>query len=217
MLARAEKRRQQWGKPGRTMEGIVETIPPGASYDLIITCSVLHHVPDLASFLKAVAGLQNAIPGALFLHLQDPNGEFLDDPKRSERAAEHTPVKIPDSLARFKPGRILARLKRELKGEQGQDYISKTNRALMQTGMISSPLSVDDIFSITDIHVRDGGISIDRMKAWLPDYRLVSRRSYGFFGVLSSNLPESLRRREDQYVQDGELNGEHAAAAWLRH
>jgi SAM-dependent methyltransferase len=215
MLARAQKRREQWGKTGRTVEGIVESLPSGVSYDLIITCSVLHHVPDLASFLKAVDSLQTGVPGALFIHLQDPNGDFLDDPMRAKRATEMAPA-IPDSLARFKPARILARLKREIKGEQGQDYISKTNRELMQTGIISSPLSVEEIFSITDIHVRDGGISIDRMKAWLPAYQLVSRRTYGFFGVLSSTLPPALRQREDQYSQAGELNGEHISAAWRR-
>jgi len=215
MLARAEKRRDQWGKPGRAIEGIVETLPPGASYDLIITSSVLHHVPDLPSFLKAVAGLQTAMPNALFIHLQDPNGDFVDDPKKAERAAE-IPAAIPDSIARFKPKRILGRLIREIKGEQGQDYISKTNRELIRTGVITQPLSVEEIFSITDIHVRDGGISIDRMKAWLPNYELAAHRSYGFFGGLSGNLPPALRQREKQYIQAGELNGEHVAAAWRR-
>ncbi len=215
MLARAEKRREQWAKPGRTIEGIVETLPPGASYDLIVTSSVLHHVPDLPSFLKAVAGLQNALPDALFIHLQDPNGDSVGDPRKAERAAELPPA-VPDSIARFTPKRILGRLMREIKGEQGQDYISKTNRELIRTGVIAKPLSVEEIFSITDIHVRDGGISIERMKAWLPDYELVAQRSYGFFGGLSSNLPQALRQREEQYIQDGELNGEHIAAAWRR-
>lgn len=216
MLARAEKRRREWNRPGRTVEGIIESLPSGASYDLIITCSVLHHVPDLASFLKAVAGLQDGRPGALFLHLQDPNGDFANDRTKSERIAEYKPIVIPDSLARFQPKRILGRLVREFKGEQGQDYVSKTNRELIRTGVISKPLSVEELFSITDIHVPDGGISIERMKAWLPDYELIAQRSYGFFGVLSSHLPPAFRQREDQYIRDGELNGEHVAAVWRR-
>jgi hypothetical protein len=54
------------------------------------------------------------------------------------------------------------------------------------------------------------------MKGWLPDYELVSQRSYGFFGVLASHLSPALRQREEQYVQAGELNGEHIGAAWRR-
>lgn len=215
MLARAEKRRQEWGRPGRTVEGIIEALPPGAAYDLIITCSVLHHVPDLASFLKAVAGLQSG-PGAIFIHLQDPNGDFDKDRKKLERVAEFSPIAIPDSLARFNPKRILRRLMREITGKQGQDYLSKTNRELIRTGIISKPLSTDEIFSITDIHVHGGGISIEKMKTWLPDYDLLSQRSYGFFGVLGSHLPSALKRREDRYSQDGELNGEHVMGAWRR-
>lgn len=216
MLARAEKRRKLWNRPGAAIEGIVENLPAGKTYDLIITCSVLHHVPDLPSFLSAVAGLQKDLPGALFLHLQDPNGDFPGDPKRAERFAEYKRTHVPDTLARFKPGRILARLKRELTGEQGQDYISKTNHELIHKGVVSNPLTVDEIFSITDIHVRDGGISVERMRPWLPDYQLVTQRSYGFFGVLRSALPPDLQRREDQYIEAGENNGGHVAAAWRR-
>jgi SAM-dependent methyltransferase len=215
MLARAQKRREQWNRPGQAIEGIVESVPAGKSYDLIITSSVLHHVPDLASFLKGVAALQMDAPGALFIHLQDPNGDCPNDPQKAARMAEFAP-KVPDTLARFKPSRILGRLKRELTGEQGQDYISKTNRELIAKGVITNPLSVDELFSITDIHVRDGGIYIEKMKTWLPDYELVRRQSYGFFGVLASHLPPALRIREEQYIRDGELNGEHNAAAWQR-
>lgn len=216
MLARAEKRRQEWNRPGRTVEGIIESLPAGVSYDLIITCSVLHHVPDLASFLNAVAGLQSSIPEAVFIHLQDPNGDYLQDPKKKERAAELVPVAIPESLARFTPKRILGRIKRQLTGEQGQDYLSKANRELVRSGVVSKPMSVEEIYAITDIHVFDGGISIEKMKGWLPDYDLVSQRSYGFFGVLGLHLPPALREREEKYIQAGELNGEHVAAAWRR-
>lgn len=105
---------------------------------------------------------------------------------------------------------------REIKGEQGQDYLSKANRELIRTGVISKPLSADDIFAVTDIHVRDGGISVNRMKPWLPDYQLASHRSYAFFGVQRSVLPPDLQGIEDQCSNEGALNGEYVAAAWRR-
>jgi 2-polyprenyl-3-methyl-5-hydroxy-6-metoxy-1,4-benzoquinol methylase len=216
MLARAEQRRKQWGKPGETMEGLVEGLAGRKRYNLVVTCSVLHHVPDLESFLGAVKALQSGGPdGSLFVHLQDPNGDFLDDPERKERAGQIFASKLPEWAARLAPRRVWGRLKREIKGEQGQDYISKTNRELVKAGVISTPLSTAEIFTITDIHVHDGGgVSIERMKTWLSEYQLVSRHSYAFFGVLASNLPLHLRAAEEQLARNGALNGEYIAAAW---
>jgi SAM-dependent methyltransferase len=216
MLARAHARRERWGKPGKTVEGLLPTLVGRQSYDLIITCSVLHHIPDIPAFLRAVAGLQDGLKEALFLHLQDPNGDFLDDPQLAQRSALVSNGKPPEWIARLAPSRVLGRLIRELKGEQGKDYLSKTNQELLKNGVVSDPLSVDEIFAITDIHVRDGGISIERINGWLPDYDLAAHRSYAFFGVLRSHLPRELQAQEDQLIHDGALNGEHVAAAWRR-
>jgi 2-polyprenyl-3-methyl-5-hydroxy-6-metoxy-1,4-benzoquinol methylase len=216
MLARAERRRKaEWKKPGESMEGLVQSLVGRKSYDLIITCSVLHHVPDLPAFLQAVAALQSGNPGALFLHLQDPNGDYLKDPQLRERSAQMS-QKVPNSIARFTPKRIFGRVMREIKGEQGQDYLSKANRELIKRGVISKPLSAGDMFAITDIHIRDGGICIRRMEEWLPDYKLVSNRAYAFFGVLRSELPAKLQMVEDECIRNGALNGEYVAAAWRR-
>lgn len=216
MLAKAQARRQQWGKPGEAIEGLVTSLAGRKPYNLIITCSVLHHVPDLPEFLRAVAGLQDGLDQALFIHLQDPNGDFFDDPHLAERSALVSSSKPPDWLARLTPSRVLGRLMREMKSEQGQDYLSKANRELVKNGVVTNPLSVDEIFAITDIHVRDGGISIQRMKAWLPDYELAAHRSYGFFGVLRSHLQPRFQDQEDQWVREAALNGGHVAAAWRR-
>lgn len=218
MLARAQARRKMWGKPGEAIEGLVESLSGRKHYNLIITCSVLHHVPDLASFLRAVTGLQETIRGAFFVHLQDPNRDYLNDPelvrRRAQLAASH---KAPAWLARLTPGRVLARLVRELKGEQGQDYISRANRELIERGFIASPLSVTEMFAITDIHAQEGqGISIEAMKSLLPGYDLISRRSYGFFGALSSELPPPMREIEERAIRDKAPNGFHVAAVWRR-
>ena len=217
MLERAAARRAGLGKSGRKIHGVVEdAAAAGHRYDLIITCSVLHHVPDLASFLGAIAELQKDLPQAVFLHLQDPNQDAQSDPEYQRRVAEFNHAKIPDSVARFHPARIWGRIKRELKGEQGQDYLSKTNQELIRQEMVQEPLTVEEIFIITDIHVQGEGISVKRLQAWLPDYDLVSERSYGFFGVLESDLPEKLKAEENRLSAEGALNGEHVSACWRR-
>jgi 2-polyprenyl-3-methyl-5-hydroxy-6-metoxy-1,4-benzoquinol methylase len=214
MLERARQKAASWKVPSRTIEGTVETLAgSGRNYGLIVTCSVLHHVPDLSAFVRSVRTLQN--PGGVFLHIQDPNGDYLADPECKQRIARMQHRNTPGWLQRLEPGRVLGRIKRELTGQQGQDYISKTNRALIAKGVIRTPLTVHELFSITDIHVQDEqGISIAELRTLMPDYRLVSQRSYGFFGQLASTLPPDIRVKENELIAARALNGFHVGALW---
>ncbi len=213
MLQRASERASGWKAPAICHEGLLNALPPGRQYELIVACSVLHHVPDLPAFLGGVRGLQ--APGGVFLHLQDPNGDFLDDAELRQRTARVSRRLLPEWACRFTPRRIFGRIHRELTGKQGQDFVSKTNRALLEKGIVTTLLSVHEIFSITDIHVQDGeGISISRMESWLPDYECLSRRSYGFFGMLHSALPRRRQPMEEELIARQALNGLHIAAAW---
>jgi ubiquinone/menaquinone biosynthesis C-methylase UbiE len=213
MLRQAAKRAATWSVPVETHEGLIDALPPGRTYELIVTCSVLHHVPDLAHFAGEVRGHQ--ADGGIFLHLQDPNGDYAADAELKKRTAEFSKKLLPEGCYRFTPKRIVEKLQRTLGGRQAEDYVSKTNRKLLQSGIVTSPLSVLEIYAITDIHVADGaGISIDRMKAWMPDYELLSRRSYGFFGALWDSLPPRLRVTEEQLIKSGAQNGLHVGAAW---
>jgi SAM-dependent methyltransferase len=213
MLRQAAKRASRWKTPSVCHEGLLSALPPGSRYELIVTCSVLHHVPNLPAFLGAVRDLQAA--GGVFLHLQDPNADFLGDPELRQRTAQASGLPFTAWSRRFAPRRIFGRIRRELTGKQGQDYLSKTNRALLGKGIVATPLSVQEIFSITDIHAQNGeGISISSMESWLPDYECLSRRSYAFFGRLPGALPKRWRRAEEDLIARQALNGLHIAAAW---
>jgi SAM-dependent methyltransferase len=213
MLSKAGARAQTWGVPFACHEGLLDALPGDRRYDFIVVCSVLHHVPDLPVFLGEVRAHQS--PGGVFLHLQDPNGDFLQDPERLRRSRETGDGPLPGPLQRFTPRRILGRLYREVTGKQHQDAVSKTNRALLDSRLIATPLSVQELYAITDIHVHDGrGISIRRMTAWLPEYECLSARSYGYFGKLWSVLPPHLRKMEDQLIERKEPNGLHVGAIW---
>jgi 2-polyprenyl-3-methyl-5-hydroxy-6-metoxy-1,4-benzoquinol methylase len=212
MMRQAAKRAEGWNVPYRCHRGYLHELQGGREYDLIITCSVLHHVPDLGAFLRQVRVRQ--APAGVFIHLQDPNGDYSDHPELRKRRETSKNV-LPQVLKRFTPGRIVRRLYRELTGKQGQDHISKTNRALLQAGLITTPLTTNEIYEITDIHVEDGnGISIERLRAWLPEYECISQRSYGFFGVLRTSLPPELQKTEAQLIESHALNGIHVGAAW---
>lgn len=215
MLRQASRRAAGWKTEAVFHQGLLNAIPPGKQFDLIVTCSVLHHVPDLPDFLGSVAALQPS--GGAFLHLQDPNGDFLGDPELRQRMSEAERSPFTEWASRFTPGRILGRIYRELTGRQGQDYLSKTNRALIDQGIVTTPLEVREIFCITDIHVQDGqGISISGMEAWLPGYKRLSRRSYAFFGQLWSELSAGRRHMEDALIAGRAPNGLHAGAIWRK-
>jgi len=211
MLKRAQQRAANWGVAVTAHEGLLDTLPLN-KYDLIVTCSVLHHVPDVPAFLDQVRDRQAA--GGVFIHLQDPNGEMLSSPVLQERTKQ-VASRLPEWAARLKPSRILGRLYRELTGKQGQDYISKTNRDLLSRKVLTTPLSVPELFSITDIHVMDGqGVSIARMRQWMPSHELVSERSYGYFGQLASELPPRWRQEENALSTRRDPAGMFIAGAW---
>ena len=213
MLLRAAERAKTWLVPTRQFEGLLDSFPAGQHYDLIVTSSVLHHVPDLHGFFRTVRSLQR--PGGVFLHVQDPNGDHLNDPELKRRKAE-VASKLPAWAQRLHPRRILGRLQREISGRQDQDYISKANRALIQQGLIKAPLTVAELFTITDIHVHDGaGLSIRDLRGLMPDYELLAQRSYGFFGQLPYGLHQRFAEREDELISAGALNGVHIGAVWM--
>jgi SAM-dependent methyltransferase len=212
MLRRASERARSWRVPVRSLEGLLDSADLRDKYDLIVTCSVLHHVPDIPGFLGIVRKLQKG--GGIFMHLQDPNGDFLGDPELKARM-EQEEKRSSQRTSRFHPRRILARLYRELTGEQGNDYIAKTNRELVASGVLKEPLTVTELFTITDIHVVDGkGVSVSEFRGLLPEYRLIVQRSYGFMGVLQTSLPHALRAEEQRLIDSQAPNGFHVGAVW---
>jgi 2-polyprenyl-3-methyl-5-hydroxy-6-metoxy-1,4-benzoquinol methylase len=212
MLRRASERASRWGARVAAHEGTVESLPQEARYDLIVTCSVLHHIPDLPRFLNAVRDHQ--APGGVFLHAQDPNADYADDPELRQRRALLQKRALPAWATADMPRRIVGRVHRALTGAPPNDYIWKTNQILLGKGIITTPLSVEDIFAVTDIHVNKRvGISIKRMQSWMTDYDCVSVRSYDFFGAAGS-LPPRYKGMEQDLIGRRAPNGAEVAAAW---
>jgi len=78
-------------------------------------------------------------------------------------------------------------------------------------------MTTSELFQIVDIHVQDSrGISVREMARLLPDYRLLSVRSYDFFGKPAAGLPPWLKKKERELIRRRAANGFHVAAAWQR-
>ena len=214
MLYRASQRAKSWNRPFRCLEGLLGSVRGPTLYDIVVSCSVLHHIPDIPAFLRTMQSLQ--AQNGIFIHMQDPNGDFLADPELNARMKK-ADEELSPGTRRFTPRRVFSRLYREITGKQRKDYIVRTNRELLEKGIIKNRLSVPEIFSITDIHVHDGhGVSILQLRELLPDYELISRRSYGFMGRLAYSLPEQLKRIERREIAAHAPNGFHLGAVWMR-
>lgn len=109
----------------------------------------------------------------------------------------------------------MTKLRRVLGIPSRLDYIQRTNDSLLKAGVIQSTLPPAEIYAITDIHVHEGGgISFAALKSWLADYKCISHRSYGFYGLLSSELEPQMQATEQELSESRALNGFFLGAAW---
>lgn len=198
----------------RLVQGTLGDLPVKPAYDVILTCSVLHHIPDLDTFFRDLRRLHRQ--GGMFLHLQDPNGDFMDDPELRRRTERFESTKhVPAWRKRMTPQRIWRRLRAAVTGNEARSYIDLVNDDLLRSGVIVEPLTYNEIWSVTDIHIYNGkGISLRTLAQLLPGYEMVAARSYSFFGTMSSELPPRFRKEEERLIGEGARNGLHIAAAW---
>jgi 2-polyprenyl-3-methyl-5-hydroxy-6-metoxy-1,4-benzoquinol methylase len=221
MLQQAKERAETWNVKTKLLQGTAENLTSCTRrYDIILVCSVLHHIPDLTSFLNQIQMLQS--DGGILIHLQDPNGDYLTSPvlkKRMAELEEALPSESQRWLSRLHPRRVLRKIKRELTRTNSEsDYIGMVNKELLESGIIRKRMNAVDIWTVTDIHVHDGnGISIKQMSQSLDQYQLIATRSYAFFGRLSSALPIPFLTREQELIQQNASDGSQIAGVWRRH
>jgi 2-polyprenyl-3-methyl-5-hydroxy-6-metoxy-1,4-benzoquinol methylase len=218
MLRKCDSRKSLKSSSRTLILGTLDRLTPGESYDLILTCSVLHHIPNLAEFLDVVARFQR--PGGAFMHVQDPNGDYLHDHElaiRNQRLENRLSRRARPLTKRLRPKRILDKLRRQVTGHWEKSYIERINDELLSRRVIAEPLSEVELWQITDLHVFDGkGVSIKEMRQLLSSYSLVSARSYSFFGEMCSELPRGLRAEEMRLFSQHAPNGQHIGAIWRR-
>ncbi len=217
MLQEAEKKAKNWNKPYQLVNGYLASV--AEKFDVIIICSVLHHIPELDVFLAQVDNALN--PGGILIHLQDPNVDHLHDSVYIERKAaykkelEHQKTKKGVSSMIPKP--MLRWIKRQL---NRKDYIDHINDQLLQEKTIHKRMTADEIWSVTDIHVETEsevkGISLAFLQNALTNFELINMRSYCFFGALKSELTASYAAKESLYIDEGQTNGRNISCVWVK-
>jgi SAM-dependent methyltransferase len=218
MLSRCGERESIRRVSHRLIRGTLDALPAHPAYDLILACSVLHHIPSLREFLSQLVRLQT--DGGAFLHLQDPNGDYLQDGRLLERMdllAQRTRRHAAQWAKRLTPRRVARRLWNSVSGKKNKSYIDLANDELIRRGLIAEPLSGTELWQVTDIHVYDGkGISVEELRSHLGSHELLAMRAYSFFGAMHSDLPAALKQEEDRLIEERALNGMHVGAIWRK-
>ncbi len=217
MLKEATKKAAQWNKPFKTINGYLTDVD--GKFDVIMICSVLHHIPDLQSFLKQVNDRLN--PGGILIHLQDPNYDHLSSPIYLQRRKDYEASRNQTKKDNNKSGIISKELKRKLNIVlKRYDYIDRINNQLLAEKSIKKRMTADEIWGVTDIHVETGdkirGISLQFLKEQLSNFTLINMRSYAFFEALKSDLAEDFREKENQLITADDKNGRNISCIWLK-
>ncbi len=218
MLKLAQKKADAWGKNVVTINSEISDLE--GQYDIIMVCSVLHHIPDLDTFLQKINRL--LVSGGTFIHLQDPNGDYLHDAIYRHRLTDYQNSTVASSSKKFVDlipkswkhsiNRILGR----------KNYIDRINDQLLDEKVIRRRMTADEIWSVTDIHVEsksdhtNKGISVSRLKECLKNFTLINQRSYAFYGVLKSDLSDDLKENESLFISKNELNGRNISCIWTK-
>lgn len=219
MLVKAEEKAKRWNKDYALINSDVSTL--NESFDVIIICSVLHHIPELERFLRVVDNLLK--PKGILIHLQDPNGDYLTEKTYITRINQFKnelnslPKKktikqiIPKKWKHY-INRVLGR----------KTYIDVINDYLLKEKVIKHRMTADEIWSVTDIHVEsklnkeNAGISFKFLKQQFRNYKLISQRSYGFYGLLKSELTKEYIQKENSLILKKDLNGRNLSCIWIK-
>ncbi len=219
MLKYAEEKAKKWNKKYTVLNADVFSLKQ--KYDVIMICSVLHHIPDLEVFLKQVDSILES--GGMLIHLQDPNAESLHNPNYNKRkqefekeaAAVPAKNKIKDLLPKEWKHFINRKLGRK-------NYIDLINDQLIAEKTIKKRMTADEMWSVTDIHVEtnativDKGISLKFLKTKLPNFKLINQRTYGFYGALKSELTGAYKENEEKLILENDLSGRNISCIWIK-
>ena len=215
MLRKASKRLKSWKKNIKIIEGNINKLEE--KFDIILISSVLHHIPDYQGFLKEISALQNQ--NGILIIIHDPLKDSMDHEIYQTRCKNYISYLKQHPKRRNIITKVIEKIGRIL---QRKSYIDDINKELLERNIISEPLSEPELWSVTDIHVEglpysaNMGISKLKVEAALPQYQLLSFRTYGFYGSLYSNLQGKFKRSELDLIQSKDKMGRNLSSAWRK-
>ncbi|MDP9263528.1 MAG: class I SAM-dependent methyltransferase, partial [Acidobacteriota bacterium] len=139
MLARCQRRLGSISKVSFLLKDAEQLAGDGAAYDLVVTCSTVHHMVDLAAFFRAIRRLVR--PGGFYLMLHEPSSRY---PRNPECAAAWQAYSTEQQRRRWlrylNPKNYLRRLRWLLRGQWG-GIRGRVAERLLETGIVRTPIS----------------------------------------------------------------------------
>lgn len=217
MIGKAREKAKFWSFPVEFINGVLSSLPPAASFDVITVNSVLHHIVDLKSFLQGLSAYLK--PSGIFLTAHDPRTEASSDSIATQRKDSRRYWRFIDPLL------VTASLGRKLSQQLGHEPASismeaKVNAMLIDKGVIGRPMDIASIYAVTDIHVpgQPGalghGLSPQGLSEHLCGFSLKDSFTYQYFGVDWIHLGLFQRWMEHRLWKRGDPHGFLFASAW---
>lgn len=195
-------------------------------YDLVVSHSLLHFIPELSAALKHIAALLPS--NGLYLMAHEPNARFrsnqqvLEERQRmlAERAARRRRMQLLNARAYWVKLRIF------LGGEPPRSIDTMVNQYLAQRDGLHADLSANEIARIVDPHKPSDGadnfrIGLNGLDAeslcgpGFGDKTLIWSRSYDHLGYLDYNpLPQKWKQRNRELARAYPLDGAVWTALW---
>jgi len=219
MLQKAKQRSMKWNMPVNSSCGYIEDVEE--KFDLIITSSVMHHIPNIPQFISNIENRLNA--KGVFVSLHDPLAEAIDSEAYQNRTARLIQTTKFNFQNRTLKQRIIGKITRILEGSiKPETYIEEVNQELIRLNIIKTHLTPAEMWSITDIHVEglpysaNNGISLKNLEKSAKELSLAYFNTYCFFGKLKSDLPEEYKAEENNLTLTDDKFGRNFNSMWIR-
>jgi SAM-dependent methyltransferase len=177
----------------------------GEAFDLVVTCSVVHHVTDLESFFDDITAL--VADGGHYLMLDEPSASFQRNPECADLARRYAAHARARRRLRFlDPAAYASKLARLLRREKPFS-VDAVNALLLEKNIIRHSLAPVEIGRLVDVHdpVNEpnllfrgaGSFALEDMATrYLQAFQLARVHSYGFLGYVDESLASRPWREE---------------------
>jgi 2-polyprenyl-3-methyl-5-hydroxy-6-metoxy-1,4-benzoquinol methylase len=151
MLKQAKLKSKDY--PCRFMLGYSFDMLSAGPFDLVITHSLVHHIPSLSGFFQDIQNLVTT--GGMYVMGHEPNRHYwLNAECKAVREQMTSSLRQKRSLATLlSPTRYWNKLQRMLGLLPNSGIYSQTNDILLKAKHIQSPLTEREIQRLVDIHV----------------------------------------------------------------
>lgn len=192
-----------------------------SAFDVVITCSVVHHVPDLSRLFENIDKL--LVPGGAYFMLHEPSRRFYSNPECVQLYRRYRKSR----WTRFLDPRKYVKKAFQL-FRKPTDIEAQVSHFLMDRGVTKRPLTRGQVRQLVDVHVPPihadpfdigtGGFDANELATGLLSrFSLVAFRSYSFLGpVFEGSAAARWRYRASCLRERFPNDGAQFSALWRK-